>query len=62
MIKENCLLCDKEFWLNDVWIWKIDLETPVFFCLDCGDKWEDKNKWVWVVCEWKKYYWLENIN
>jgi len=58
MDKCSCLLCRKEFWLNDIWIWKLDLEQPLYFCMDCSEKWEDNNEWEWGVFEWEKYCWF----
>lgn len=39
MDKCSCLLCRKEFWLKDTWIWKLDLEKSLYFCLECSEKW-----------------------
>lgn len=46
IIKDNCILCNKSFWWNEVVIWK--LPENVWFCKNCITKFKDDNTYKWI--------------
>ena len=63
-IKDNCLLCNKQFKDNEVIIWKVP--ENVWFCLECAGNFKDDNnyKWIhkWIVLHYIKWTILEYNN
>lgn len=63
IVNNTCLLCDKKFDWHEPILCK--LPENVCFCMECSEKFEDKNeyKWIntWFVTEFENwielYYW-----